>query len=128
MERANQIIIQTQDEPEDAYRNIASILTGQGLTISSSDPVLYSITTERKQLDASFIDEAITSRAIIQISSQVRSTSNNTQILLTGRLWIGGAERQIERRTARGQARNAWNALNDLANKYPNGRLMYARN
>lgn len=128
MERANQIIIRTQDDPTLAYRGIASILTDQGFIISSSDAILFNITTERQHLPASFMVESITSRATVQISSQIRTQGGTTTVVLTGRIWMGGAERRIRHETRSGQDRNSWNALQKIASSYPGGRVLYARN
>ena len=126
MEQANVIHIYTDLEKEEAYKTIAQVLTDEGFTISSSDPMLMNITTDWRNADRSNSDLFFGGGYEMKVNASVRSNERN-YIKLTSQFSPAVSDARSINTGRGGYPQRSWDTLKALAQKFPNGDIMYAR-
>lgn len=127
MEHANAIHIYTDHEGETAYRTIAQILTDEGFSISSSDPTLLNISTEWRDSERSNGDMFFGTGYRMKVNASVREGEQKF-VKLTAQFDPAVSDATVKNQgSGSTYTQRAWQALIALAEKYPEGQIMYAR-
>lgn len=128
---ATGFLINTSDDPETAYRKIAGMLSDRGYTLAATDPVLYSITTDWRELGGhsirlrTLIRESTAGCTLQCTSISVRGDYNLS--VNVGKALLGSAMRDdpsspIEERGMRDSpARKAWVEMETFVAGYASG-------
>jgi len=127
VDKADAIYILTNDEPEDAYRRIAQIITDHGYTIENSDPTLLIFNTEYK-MDS--IAGGMMSFSM-NINVSVRNEDNNDSIIKLTAKWSrnGSTPKKIYNDGSKLDVRTkGWETLTSIAESYQNTTIEYSRN
>lgn len=132
MERANKMIVRTDDDLETAYRRLGQLLVQRNFTLENSDPVLLSLSTDFKEVGGNrmkvnaFITES-EGKTQIEMKGQLRLAINVGQSLF-GEAAAEDAPTLVEKRGMSGSPYDVtWRELESLARAYPGGAVLYAR-
>lgn len=122
MEQADQIIIVTDEEPKETYKQFAQYLTSNGYSFESTNETLLTLQTENKMSQK---------KRGFRIYYRVNAAVIDSTIKLNG-IVAYPMGNEDEAKNAGGnndEPRVAWEHIVELANNYPEAdRILYKRN
>jgi len=122
MDQADQVIITTNENPEDLYKSFAQYLSSNGYSFASTNETLLTLQTENKLSQK---------KRGIRIYHRVNAAINDSIIKMNGIVAFPmGNEDEAENAGGKNdEPRVAWEQIVELAKNYPKAeKILYKRN
>lgn len=127
MKQANKILIETPDSPAQSFDNMKNVLRDQGYSFQTTDDQQFKLYTNYKKYG----------KSKIKLYADVVNTDSSAVVEITGMISVpqfnyrqeyGGSKPSTTNRIKKKIGHNpAWDIMQAIADKYPEGMIWYAR-